>query len=204
MTVTCRYLSLVCASAALLLGQAINGSISGLVTDKSGATIAEAKITVTDLDRSTAFSTVSNETGFYQVSQLPIGRYRITAEKSGFRTYVVDGFPLAAEQRAAVNISLEVGATSSEITVSAAPQLLESVTSTLNAAVSNNQIVNLPLNDRNIWSLTSLVPGVFTTKTTTGVDDTFYGNHFIINGSQEATSDMQLDGVSLQVNHNVP
>ena len=99
MIALCRYLVLALAGSALVYGQAINGSISGLVTDKSGASITEAKITVTDVDRNTVFSTLSNDTGFYLVSQLPIGRYRITAEKSGFRTYVLDAFPLAAEQR---------------------------------------------------------------------------------------------------------
>ena len=204
MSTTTRYLYLLAATASLMFGQAINGSISGIVTDNSGATIVGAKITVTDLDRNTAFTTTTNDTGLYSVSQLQIGRYRILAEKTGFRQYVLDGFPLAAEQRASVNITLEIGAVTSEVTVSAAPQLVDSVTSTLNAVVSNNHIVDLPLNNRNIFSLTSVVPGVFQTKTTQGVDDTFYGNHFIINGSQEATSDMVLDGASLQVNHNVP
>jgi Carboxypeptidase regulatory-like domain len=204
MTAFCRYLVLALAGTVFVYGQAINGSISGLVTDKSGASISEAKITVTDVDRNTVFSTISNETGFYLVSQLPIGKYRLTAEKSGFRTYVLDAFPLAAEQRAAINIGLEVGSTTSEVTVAATPQLLDSVTATLSATVSNNQIVDLPLNNRNIYALTSLVPGVFQTKTTSGVDDTFYGNHFIINGSQEATSDIVLDGVSAEVSHNVP
>ena len=90
-------------AAFAALGQAINGSFSGIVTDKSGSTIPEAKITVTDLDRNTAFTSVSNETGFYVVSPLPIGRYRIAAEKSGFRQYVLEGFPLSAEQKASVN-----------------------------------------------------------------------------------------------------
>jgi hypothetical protein len=200
------YLRLILLIAATVpaFGQAVNGSISGIVTDASGATIPDAKITVTDLDRNTAFSTASNETGFYLVSQLPIGRYRINALKSGFRPYVVEGFPLQADQRASVNVTMEVGVASAEVMISAAPQLFESTTSTLGAVVSNDRIVDLPLNNRNIYSLTSLLPGVFQTKTTSGVDDTFYGNHFIINGSQEATSDMVLDGVSLEVNHNVP
>ena len=199
-----RFLFLVWATAVLAHSQAINGSISGLVTDNTGAVISEAKITVTDLDRNTVLTALSNDTGLYVVPQVPIGRYRITAEKAGFRTYVLDGFPLAAQQRASVSITLEVGATASEVTVSAAPQLLDNVTTTLSGNISNAQIVDLPLNNRNIYSLTSLVPGVFQTKTTSGVDDTFYGNHFIINGSQEATSDIVLDGVSAEVSHNIP
>src|SRR5437762_4339074 len=199
-----RTVLLFATTATLIYGQAVNGSLSGFVTDSTGSAVADTRITVTDLDRNTVFTATSNETGLYVVSQLPIGRYRIAAEKTGFRTHVVDGLALAAEQRATVNISLEVGSTSTEVTVAATTQLLENVTATLSASVSNEQIVNLPLNDRNIFGLTSLVPGVFQTKTTTGVDNTFYGNHFIINGSQEATSDMVLDGVSMEVSHNVP
>src|SRR5712692_586852 len=187
-----RLLLLGSVAAFTALGQAINGSFSGIVTDKSGSTIPEAKITVTDLDRNTTFTSVSNETGFYVVSPLPIGRYRIAAEKTGFRQYVLEGFPLSAEQKALVNIVLDVGAVTSEVTVSAAPQLIDSLTANLSAVVSNQRIVDLPLNDRNIFALTALVPGVFQTKTATGVDNTFYGNHFIINGSHEATSDMVL------------
>jgi hypothetical protein len=102
-------------AAFAALGQAINGSFSGIVTDKSGSTIPEAKITVTDLDRNTTFTSVSNETGFYVVSPLPIGRYRIAAEKTGFRQYVIEGLPLSAEQKASVNIVLDVGAVTSEV-----------------------------------------------------------------------------------------
>jgi hypothetical protein len=199
-----RIVVLVALTATLIFGQAVNGSLSGFITDSTGSAVADTRVTVTDVDRNTVFTATTNEAGLYVVSQLPIGKYRISAEKPGFRTHVVDGFPLAAEQRASLNISLEVGATNTEVTVAASAQLLESVTATLSGAVTNEQIVNLPLNNRNIYSLTSLVPGVFQTKTTTGVDDTFYGNHFIINGSQEATSDVILDGVSAEVSHNVP
>jgi hypothetical protein len=190
------------ASAALTFGQAVNGSISGIISDHSGALVAGAKVTVMDQDRNTVFTASSNETGLYVVPQLPIGKYRVTVEKTGFRPDVLEGF--AAEQHASVSVTLEVGSTSSGLTVTGAPQLVEAITGTLSAVVSNNRIVDLPLNDRSIYGLTSLVPGVFQSKTTTGVDDTFYGNHFIINGGQEATSDMVLDGVSAEVNHNVP
>ena len=190
--------------AAAAYGQAVDGSISGLVTDVRGAVIAGASITVTDQDRNTTFAVTSNDSGFYEVSQLPIGKYRISVSKPGFSTHVTEAFLLGAEQKGSVNITLGVGTTATEITVLAGVQMLDPLTSTLSGNVSNRQIEDLPLNDRNIYSITSLVPGVFQSKTTSGVDDTFYGNHFIINGSQEATSDIILDGVSAEVNHNVP
>ena len=190
--------------AAVACGQAVEGSISGLVIDARGTVIAGASITVTDQERNTTFGATSNDSGFYVVAQLPIGRYRISVSKPGFSTRVTEAFPLGAEQKGALNIILEVGATTTEITVSAGVQMLEPLTSTLSGNVTNLQIANLPLNNRNIYSYSSLIPGVFQTKTTSGVDDTFFGNHFFINGGQEATSDIILDGVSAEVNHNVP
>jgi hypothetical protein len=87
------------------------------------------------------------------ISQLPPSRYRLTAEMHGFRTYVLDGLP-AAQQQATVNVVLEVGTVSQQTTVEATPQLVESSTATLSAVVSNERIVHLPLNERNIYSLT--------------------------------------------------
>src|SRR5688500_18657597 len=86
-TMTSRILGIVgcmffleCATQA----QTVAGSISGLVTDASGAAIVDVNVTVTDVDRSVVFKGNSNETGFYLVSPVPPGRYRIEAEKSGF------------------------------------------------------------------------------------------------------------------------
>jgi len=199
-----RTVLLFVATATLILGQAFLGSISGIVTDASGAVIAGAKVTVTDVDRNTVYTAASNETGLYVVPQMSIGRYRIVVERTGFRTHTLNDFPLSAGQRAAIDVSLAVGAEAVEVTVTAAPQLVEGTTTTLSGTLSTKSIQDLPLNNRNIFALTSLIPGVFQTKTLSGVDDTFYGNHFIINGTQEATSDMILDGVSISVNHNVP
>src|SRR5215204_2838989 len=91
-----------CAAQA----QTVAGSISGLVTDPTGAAIADVIVTVTDIDRSVVFKGNSNETGFYLVSPVPPGRYRIEAEKSGFRRFVIETFPIATQQKAGVDIHL--------------------------------------------------------------------------------------------------
>ncbi len=193
---------LVCS--ILLPGQAVTGSITGIVTDPSGSLVRGAQVTVTDLERNTTFTATTNGAGLYVIRQLLPSRYRVQAETPGFRTYTLENLPLATDQTATVNIVLQVGNVSQQLTVQATPQLVEPSSSTLSAVVGNRRIVDLPLNGRNIYTLTSLVPGVFQTHTNSGIDDTFYGNHFIINGSQEATSDIILDGVSAEVNHNIP
>src|SRR5262249_36299523 len=150
-------------------------------------------ITVTAIDQNVNYKTLSNETGFYLVGQLQPGNYRITAEKAGFRKYVVDSLPVATQQKAAVNIAMELGTVSENVEVTAQAQLVESTTSTLGAVVENKRILDLPLNGRNIYQLAALVPGVFYTRQLpTQVADTFTANRFVVNGGQESTSDILL------------
>ncbi|HWB95361.1 MAG TPA: TonB-dependent receptor, partial [Bryobacteraceae bacterium] len=143
-------------------------------------------------------------TGFYSVGQLAPGNYRLTVEKAGFRKYVMDSLPLSTQQKATVNITMELGTVTENVEVTASAQLVESTTSTLGAVVENKRIVDLPLNGRNIYQLAALVPGVFYTRQLpTQVADTFTANRFIVNGGQESTSDILLDGVPATVAHNI-
>src|SRR5688572_18960654 len=113
------------------IAQTVAGSISGLVQDSSGAAVPEVAVTVTDIDRSVVFRGTSNETGFYSVSPVPPGRYRVEAEKTGFRRFVIDTFPIATQQKAGVDIRLEVGAVTESITVSTSAQIIEATSATL-------------------------------------------------------------------------
>ena len=198
-----RYLLSAVFSAAALYSQAFTGSISGLVTDSSGSVVVGASITVTDLSKNANFRTTSNSTGFFVVSQLPPGSYKVSAEHAGFRRFVLDGLPLTTQQSATVNIPLEVGQTSEQVQVTGEAQLIEGATSTLSGFVENKRILDLPLNGRNIYQLTALVPGVFFVRQTSGVADSFTANRFVVNGGQESTSDIILDGVSATVSHNI-
>ena len=198
-----RFAAVLLLVSALAFGQAFTGSISGLVTDSSGAVVAGAVIAVTDLNKNTNYHGTSNATGFYVVSQLPPGSYRVTAEQTGFRRFALDALPLSTQQSATVNITLELGSVSEQVSVTAEAQLIESASSTLSAVVENKRILDLPLNGRNIYSLAALVPGVFFVRQTSGIDDTFTTNRFIVNGGQESTSDIVLDGVTATVSHNI-
>jgi hypothetical protein len=137
------------------------------------------------------------------VGQLSPGNYRVAAEKAGFRRYVLDSLPLSTQQKAAVNISMELGTVTENVQVTAEAQLVESTSSTLGAVVENKRIVDLPLNGRNIYNLAALVPGVFMVRQLTGIADSFTANRFIVNGGQESTSDIMLDGVTATVSHNI-
>ena len=80
-------------TGAALQAQTVAGSISGLVTDSTGGAVPDVAVTVTDIDRSVTFKGTSNDAGFYLVSPVPPGRYRIEAERTGFRRFVIESFP---------------------------------------------------------------------------------------------------------------
>ena len=99
-----RFLAVFLLTSALAFGQAFTGSISGLVTDPTGAVVSGAVLTVTDVSKNTNYRTTSNATGFYVVTQLPPSTYRVTAEQAGFRRFMLDALPLATQQSATVNV----------------------------------------------------------------------------------------------------
>ena len=191
------------ALAAILFSQSFTGSISGLVTDSSGAVVPQAAIVVTDVGRNTSFRTESNDSGFYLIGQLSPGSYNVSVEKSGFKKYALDALPLSTQQKASVDIALEVGTLVDSVSVTGQAQLVESTNSTLGAVVENKRILDLPLNGRNIFNLAALVPGVFMVRQTGGIADSFTANRFIVNGGQESTGDILLDGVTATVSHNI-
>lgn len=187
-----------------LLAQAYTGSISGIVTDSTGAVVPGVAITVTEVNKNVNSRAETNVTGFYAVSSLEAGTYRLSAAKAGFRTFMLDALPLATQQRATVNIELQVGGVTERVEVLAQPQMIESSTSTLSAVVENKRIVDLPLNGRNIFTLTALVPGVFFSKPLSGPGDGFDdASMFMVNGGAMSGAAILLDGVSAYAPHNV-
>jgi hypothetical protein len=185
-------------------GQTSDGSLTGLVVDASGAAVAAAIVSVTDLERGTTVRTVTNESGFYVLSQLPPGRYQVTAERDGFRKYVLKSLTIATQQKAALDIALEVGAVTESVTVTGEAQLIDTSTATLSGVVENKRIVDLPLNGRNVYSLAALTPGVFGRRPATGI--TLEGFHsigiFTVNGGRDSSNAILMDGVPVTVNSN--
>src|SRR5262249_43151647 len=147
--------------------------ISGLVTDPSGATVSGVAITVNDINRNTTFKSTTNETGFYLVTSLPPGSYGVVAEKAGFRRYVLDSLPISTQQKAALDIVLELGAVTESVQVTGEAQMIETTVSTLGTVTENKKIVDLPLNGRNIHSLVLLTPGVVGWQPNGGIGESY-------------------------------
>ncbi len=191
-------------AAAGASAQTSAGSISGLVTDSSGAIVPGVSIEVTDIDRNVGVETTTNEAGFYLATPLPSGRYRITAESEGFRGFVLEPFPVATQQKAGLDIELELGQVTESITVAGTAQLIESTNSTLSGVVENKQIMGLPLNGRNVYSLAVLTPGVFTRNPARGkFREGFHSiGIFQVNGGRDSSNMIMMDGVPVTMNSN--
>ena len=190
-------------SLAPVMAQTSRALISGIVTDGSGAAVSNAKIIVTDLQRNLDFRTETNSSGVYRVIELIPGTYRVSAEAAGFRTYVLDALPLSTQQNATLNITLEIGAVTERVQVTATGPLLEASSATLSSVVENKKIIDLPLNNRNIYSLLRLVPGI--TPSTPNAESDFFTStiRFSINGGKESLNDIQLDGVTAMVQSDI-
>ena len=200
-----QLLSLLLAAMTIfpVSAQTSKALISGIVTDGSGAAITNAKITITDVQRNQDYRTETNASGVYRVIELTPSVYRVTAEAAGFRMYVLESLSLSTQQNATVNITLEIGAVTERVLITSTGPLLETSSAALSSVVENKKIIDLPLNNRNIYSLLRLVPGI--TPSTPNSESDFFTStiRFSINGGKESLNDIQLDGVTAMVQSDI-
>lgn len=146
--------------AASVIAQSTTGSIQGAVSDTSGGSVPGVAITVRNVDTQLVRTTVSNESGNYDVQLLPPGEYALTAELAGFRTQQRTGVRLTVNQAARIDFKLEISTIEESVTVSAQAPLVETVDSAVRQVIDAQKIEELPLNGRNFRTLALIVPGV--------------------------------------------
>ncbi|HEV2177002.1 MAG TPA: carboxypeptidase regulatory-like domain-containing protein [Terriglobia bacterium] len=174
-------------SAGAALADNVYGSIRGTVTDPSGAVVAGVKVTATNVATGVAATVTSNAAGDYAFVQLPApGNYDVTAEIAGFETYQAHHIPLQLNQIYVLNLKMEVGTTTQEVTVEANAAQVETTSIELGTTVDSKQIVDLPLNGRNWVQLQQLEPGVVAASDGRG--------SFATNGSQAAQNSYLING----------
>lgn len=142
-------------------GQAITGDILGTVRDATGAVVPGAKVALTAMDTAVRWDAVSDDAGNYLFAQLKPGRYSVQASQKGFQTGTVSNIDLLVGQRPRVDITLQVGALTQSVEVSAGGvQQLETQTSSMGQVVQETAVQNLPVVNRNFMSLVTLAAGV--------------------------------------------
>jgi Carboxypeptidase regulatory-like domain/TonB dependent receptor-like, beta-barrel len=168
--------------------QAANGNIEGTVRDTSGAVLPGVTVTVTNVDTGTTRSVQTTADGVYRVPLLPLGRYKVTAELQGFKTFERQGLTLSAGQVAVVNVEMAVGNLSETVTVSGESPVAQPGKIDLGRTIGESEVRNLPLVSRNPYNFAFLQTNV------TGYENNEFGVPRInANGSQMHTN-YQLDG----------
>ena len=152
-------LAAVLLSTGIGVAQEAGASVTGKITDPSGAAVVNATVTLRDVDRGDVFRTQSNEEGVYNLPRVPIGQYELRVEASGFQTAVRPAFALQLNQAAKVDIALAIGQVSQQMEVTDAAPLLQTETTQVGTVMESNAIASLPLETRNYNQLTLLVPG---------------------------------------------
>ena len=183
------FFALAASSALAQLGTA---TISGSVTDSTGASIVGAGIRVVSAETGFRRETKANDLGQYNLPGLTPGRYELTVEMSGFKKSEHKGLVLQVDQNARIDVTLEVGQVTEVVEITGQAPLIESTSAALGAVVDTQKILALPLNGRNFLQLARLVPGV-----TTGTEGGDAGpDGFSANGLRADQNAFQIDGTS--------
>jgi hypothetical protein len=153
-------LAIVAICCAPSFSQTITGDIGGTVTDPSGAVVAGAKVTATNIATNIATSTITNKDGIYSIRLLQIGQYKVTVTAAGFSTLSTAPFGLEVSQVAKVDAKLVIGSeTSVQVSSSFAP-ILNTENGSISTTISQSLIEAMPINGHNLGALSQYVPGV--------------------------------------------
>ena len=151
------------ASAALgwpVLAQETRSAIYGRVMDAQAAVVASANVRVTNADTNTTTPLTTNATGYYEANLLLPGNYQVSAEAPGFRVTVRRGVVLTVASRVEINFTLEVGAVTDTVTVTAEAPVLDTATASSGRVVDNRTQAFVPVSSSNVTLFARMAPGV--------------------------------------------
>src|SRR5215472_13257043 len=181
-------------SVPLLSGQTENATLSGTVTDQSGAVVVSVDIQLTNIESGIISHTVSNQSGLYVFSNVRPGHYRMTVDKAGFRQIILTDLTVNVQEVLGRNFSLKVGALGESVTVSGDSAKINTTDASVSTVIDRQLVENMPLNGRSIQALINLTPGVVLTPASFGE-----AGQFSVNGQRSDTDYYTLDGVSANI-----
>ena len=186
---------LLIAAPAPAHGQAVYGSISGVVTDNTNAVLPGVTVTITSLERKTSDEVVTNESGFYLKDRLLPGLYEVRGGLSGFKQAVFSNVTVNVDTNTPLNIRLELGEVSEEITVTGFSPLLRTDRADVATTFESRQITDLPVLDRNFTKFVLLTPGTQQLGWQHAASENPQGStQTMVNGQHFSGTTYQLDG----------
>src|SRR6185437_6651344 len=179
-------LFLTLAMAGVASAQAVTGTITGQVTDETGAAVPGATVEAANTGTGVSVTKTSNSDGAYSFVNLPVGIYDVTASKTGFQTFKIVGIKLDAGAVYTSNVKLQVSTVSQTVTVEANALQVQTANTQLGMVISGNDISNMPLINRNPLTLMQTEPGVMASNDRFGTNS--------VNGSQTQQNSYLING----------
>ena len=192
-------LILVCAATIPALAQS-TASLTGIVTDASGAAVPNAKVTVTNKATGVSFNTQTDSAGAYLIPSLPIGVYDIEVTASGFQKALVTDLDLPVATSVTRNVQLRIGETSVTVEITADAVILDTATNSMGQVINDKYVQDIPLNGRHFTDLSLLTPGTITPPANGFLSFPLLGQgSFGINtaGQREDTTNWLVNGINL-------
>ena len=177
----------------------VSASLSGVITDPSGAAISAASVTARNVDTGVSRAASTDPQGRYRLFALPVGEYELRVEKPSFAAAIRSGIRLAVGQDASADLTLQVGRASEQVKVTGDASVVNVTTQDISGLVGERQVKDLPLNGRSYDLLLILNPGIvnFTWEKTggIGVSNSTTGNNFAVSGNRPQQNLFLLNGV---------
>lgn len=177
----------------------VSASLSGVITDQSGATVSAASVTAKNVDTGLSRTAPTGQSGRYRFFALPVGPYEVRVTKEGFAEGIRSGIRLVVGQDATVDLGLHVGQVSEQVKVTEDAPVVNLTTQDISGLVGQRQVKDLPLNGRSYDLLLTLNPGIvnFTWEKTggIGVSNSTTGNNFAVSGNRPQQNIFLLNGV---------
>jgi len=183
------------AMPLMLFGQAYFGTVSGEITDPSGAVVPGVKVTLIDQQKGYQYNTTSDAAGRYLFTPIPPGVYSVSAEAQGFEKVVHTGIILSVTENATANLRLKVAGSKQTVEVQGQARHLDTEDAETGQVVNRRFINDLPLVDRYVLDFIELGPGMNNQSDSNSVGDT--GTNFVSNGNRGASADILMDGASI-------
>jgi outer membrane receptor protein involved in Fe transport len=199
-----RLLLLFTMNSLLLLtafGQGQTGQITGVVTDSSGASVPGAKVVVINEGTAISKSTATSAYGNYTVTPLMPATYTVVVSKEGFKSSSMTGVKIDVAEIARIDVALEVGQISEQVSVSGAGALLQTETVSLGAVVAESGVNNLPLSGRNFLQLATLAPGVTAAGVLGANVSGVPVSSVQVNGMRQSATSYSIDGADVSNQH---
>ncbi|MFL6451303.1 MAG: carboxypeptidase regulatory-like domain-containing protein [Bryobacteraceae bacterium] len=191
-------------TAGLLHAQTFRGAIQGMVMDFTGSAVSGARVRAIGEDTNLARQVFTGDSGNYLLTELPLGSYRVTAEKSGFQTQIVTGIHLDVAAVPRVDLKLTPGLVAEVIEVAGSVPLLDTFADSQGGTIEGRQLSELPVNGRDFVKALILVPGATSDPSSVSDAPGSFGT-FSINGNRGKSNNYLLDGTDMNDGfHNSP